>query len=74
MRMEFDKLSVGDPRLPREFNELNILSRRYIRLTYNKYDLDTRIPCPRAEEKFADNYEKRLRNFAGGITAKRNVG
>lgn len=26
-------------RLPREFNELNILSPRYIRLTYNKYDL-----------------------------------
>lgn len=26
-------------RLPWEFNELNILSRRYIRLTYNKYDL-----------------------------------
>jgi len=36
MRMEFDKLSSGDSR---ESNELNILSRRYIRLTYNKYDL-----------------------------------
>jgi len=36
MRMEFDKLSREDSQ---EFNELNILSRRYIRLTYNKYDL-----------------------------------
>jgi len=35
MRIEFDKLSSGDSP---EFNELNILSRRYIRLTYNKYD------------------------------------
>lgn len=57
-------------RLPREFNELNILSRRYIRLTYNKY-YPARAIRKRGEGEGREEGRREFFVFANGRKIRR---